>query len=95
VGARLSATRPSDGETAAPGAAVVAVLELEPGWSDEGLFLHLDGEDVTARCAIRTDRAWPPRRAEVVLGDVEPGEHRAELRWPGGAHAWSFAVAAG
>jgi hypothetical protein len=93
VGARLIATRPEDGGTGPPGAAIVAVLELEGGWSQEGLRVRLDGEDVTERCAIRTDRAWPPRRAEIVLAGVSAGEHRAELEWPGGGpHTWRFAL---
>jgi hypothetical protein len=95
VGARLIATRPPDGGTAAPGAAVVAVLELDPDWSPEGLRMWLDDAEVTARCAIRTDRAWPPRRADVVLAEVEEGEHVARLRWSGGDEAtWCFAVRA-
>ena len=57
MGARLIATRPEDGETRPPGAAIVAVLELDGDWSEEGLRVRLDGEDVTDRCAIRTDRA--------------------------------------
>ena len=93
MGARLIATRPDDGETGPRGAAIVAVLELEGDWSEEGLRFRLDGEDVTGRCAIRTDRAWPPRRAEIVLTGVGSGEHRAELEWPGGEpHAWRFAL---
>jgi hypothetical protein len=96
VGARLIATRPEDGETGPPGMPIVAVLALEGDWSEEGLRVRLDGVDVTERCAIRTDRAWPPRRAEIVLADVGAGEHRAELEWPGGApHAWRFAVSEG
>jgi hypothetical protein len=95
VGALLVATRPEEGETGPAGAAVVAVLELDGDWSEEGLRVRLDGEDVTGRCAIRTDRAWPPRRAEIVLAGVSSGEHRAELEWPGGRpQAWNFALAA-
>jgi hypothetical protein len=72
---------------------LVAVLELDPGWSPEGLRLLLDGEDVTGSCEIRTDRAWPPRRAEVVLAGLTPGAHRAELTGPGAdPHEWSFRV---
>jgi hypothetical protein len=94
VGARLIATRPPDGETAAPGAAVVAVLALDPDWSQEGVRMWLDGAEVTARCAIRTDRAYPPRRAEIVLTDVDPGEHVAELQWAEhGRASWRFAIA--
>jgi hypothetical protein len=96
VGARLIATRPPDGETAAPGAAVVAVLALEGEWSPESLRMWLDGREVTDRLAIRTDRAWPPRRAEVVLTSVTAGQHEAELRWPeGGEASWRFAIEAG
>ena len=95
MGARLIATRPVDGGTGPPDTAVVAILELEEGWSEDGVRLRLDGEDVTARCAIRTDRAWPPRRAEIVLTGVGPGTHSAELEWPGGdgPHLWRFVVA--
>jgi hypothetical protein len=94
AGARLTATRPADGEATAPGEAVVATLEIEPGWDASALCVRVDGEDVTARCAIRTDRGWPPRRADVVLPDVGPGEHRASLEWPGvPAQEWRFAVA--
>jgi hypothetical protein len=93
VGARLIATRPPDGETAAPGAAVGAVLALDPHWSPDSVRMWLDGAEVTERCAIRTDRAWPPRRAEVVLMDVGAGEHMAELEWAEGDRAaWRFAV---
>jgi hypothetical protein len=93
VGARLIATRPPDGGTAAPGAAVVVSLGLDPDWSPEGLRMWLDDADVTARCAIRTDRGSPPRRADVVLAEVEEGDHVARLRWPGGGEAsWSFSV---
>jgi hypothetical protein len=95
VGARLIATRPPDGETAAPGAAVVAVLAIDPGWSPDGLRMWLDGAEVTERCAVRLDRAWPPRRAELVLPGVESGEHLAELSWPGGRASWRFAIATG
>jgi hypothetical protein len=94
VGARLIATRPPDGETAAPGAAVVAVLAIDGDWSPEGVRVWLDDDEVTERCAIRTDRAWPPRRAEVVLTGVGVGEHVAELRWAeDGRASWRFAVA--
>jgi hypothetical protein len=69
----------------------VVVLELDPGWSPEGLRLDVDGVDVTDRCEIRTDRAWPPRRAEIVLSGLAPGEHEAELRSPGAdPHVWRF-----
>jgi hypothetical protein len=96
VSARLIATRPPDGGIAAPGAAVVASLGLDPDWSPEGLRMWLDNAEVTERCAIRTDRAWPPRRADVVLADVEEGEHVARLRWSGGEEAsWSFSVRSG
>jgi hypothetical protein len=93
MGARLIATRPPDGGTAAPGAAVVAVLELDPDWSAEGVRMWLDEDEVTGRCAIRTDRGWPPRRADVVLAEVEEGEHVARLRWSGEDEAsWRFRV---
>jgi hypothetical protein len=70
------------------------ILELG-GATPEGLRMSLDGEDVTDRCAIRTDRAQPPRRAEIVLAGVPAGEHAAELEWPGGgSHAWRFALTA-
>jgi hypothetical protein len=95
VGARLIATRPPDGETAAPGAAVVAVLALEGEWAPEGVRVWLDGVEVTERSAIRTDRAWPPRRAEVVITGVDAGEHVAEVRWPeDGRASWRFAIGA-
>jgi hypothetical protein len=94
VGARLLATRPPDGATAAPGAAVVAVLGLDPDWSPDAVRMWLDGVEVTERCAIRTDRAYPPRRAEIVLADVGPGEHVADLEWAAdGRASWRFAVA--
>ena len=92
MGARLTATRPPDGGTAAPGAAVVAVLELDPDWSPDGLRMWLDEVEVTERCGVRTDRAFPPRRAEVVLTGVEEGEHEARLAWVGGEESWRFAV---
>ena len=92
MGARLIATRPPDGETAAPGAAVVAVLGLDPDWSPDGLAMWLDDVDVTERIAVRTDRAFPPRRAEVVLTGVEEGEHAARLVWAGDEANWSFSV---
>jgi hypothetical protein len=93
VGARLIATRPPDGGTAAPGAAVVAVLELDSDWSPDGVRMWLDGDEVTARCGIRTDRAWPPRRADVVLTEVGAGEHEVRLRWSEEDEAsWRFAV---
>jgi hypothetical protein len=96
VGARLIATRPEDGETAAPGAAVVAVLAIEGDWSPDAVRMWLDGADVSGRFAIRTDRAWPPRRAEVVLPEVGPGEHEAELSWGEDSRAtWRFAVEPG
>jgi hypothetical protein len=95
VGARLIATRPPDGGTAAPGAAVVASLGLGSDWSPEGVRMWLDDDDVTERCAIRTDRAWPPRRADVVLPDVDEGEHVARIMWSGGGEAtWRFSVRA-
>jgi hypothetical protein len=73
----------------------VVVLELGPGWSPEGLRLDVDGVDVTDRCDIRTDRAWPPRRAEIVLSGLTAGAHQAELTCPGAApHAWGFDVPA-
>jgi hypothetical protein len=94
VGARLIATRPPDGETAAPGAAVVAVLAIEGDWSPDSVRVWLDGADATGRSAIRTDRGWPPRRAEVVITEVEAGQHVAELSWQDGGRAtWRFAVA--
>jgi len=61
----------------------VAVLELDPDWSPEGVRLLLDGEDVTDRCQIRTDRAHPPRRAEIVLAGLPPGAQQAHLSWRG------------
>jgi hypothetical protein len=94
LGARLIATRPPDGETAAPGAAVVAVLAIDPGWSPDGVQMWLDGTEVTERFAVRLDRAFPPRRAELVLTGVDSGEHVAELRWPeDGMASWRFAIA--
>jgi hypothetical protein len=75
------------------------VLRVPPDWDAQavGLALDLDGEDVTGRCALRTDRMWPPRRVELVLraGDLAPGPHEAVVRWRGvdGAplrHAWAF-----
>ncbi len=75
------------------------MLRVPPGWGAEGagLALELDGEDVTARCALRTDRMWPPRRVELVLraGGLSAGPHEAVVRWSGadGAprrHAWAF-----
>jgi hypothetical protein len=54
--------------------------------------MWLDDADVTARCAIRTDRASPPRRADVVLAEVEEGDHVARLAWSGGEATWSFSV---
>lgn len=73
---------------------LVAVLEIDRGWSPEGLRLVVDGEDVTGRCAIRTDRAWPPRRAEIVLSGLAAGGHQAELTCPGAdPHAWRFNTA--
>lgn len=93
MGTRLIATRPPDGETAPPGAAVVAVLALDPDWSPDDVRMWLDGVEVTERCAIRTDRAYPPRRAEVVLAEVGPGEHVADLEWgEGGRASWRFGV---
>jgi hypothetical protein len=68
------------------------VVDLEGG-SPDGIRLSVDGEDVTDRCAIRVDRAHPPRRAEVVVRDLTAGEHRAELAWPGGRHEWRFEIA--
>ena len=95
MGARLIATRPPNGGTAAPGAAVVAVLELDPDWSPEAVRMWLDEDEVTGRCAIRTDRGWPPRRAEVVLAGVAEGEHVARLGWSGEDEAtWRFSVTA-
>ena len=84
MGARLIATRPPDGETAAPGAAVVAVLAIEGDWSAESVRVWLDGVEATDRCEVRVDRAWPPRRAEVVLTTVPGGAQRVELRWSDG-----------
>lgn len=57
------------------------MLELDPGWSPEGLRLVVDGEDVTGRCEIRTHRSWPPRRAQIVLSGLAAGapQSRAEL----------------
>ena len=73
----------------------MVALELDPGWSPEGMCLVLDGEDVTGRCEIRTDRAWPPRRAEIVLSGLAAGVHRAELTCPGAdPHAWRFSAPA-
>jgi hypothetical protein len=73
----------------------VVVLALDPAWSPEGLRLVLDGEDVTGRCEIRTDRAWPPRRAEIVLSGLAAGVHQAELSRPGAdPHAWRFSAPA-
>jgi hypothetical protein len=68
---------------------LVATFEGSP----EGVRLLLDGREVTARCRLRVDRAWPPRRTELLLADLSPGEHHAELRWDGGArHEWRFAL---
>jgi hypothetical protein len=75
------------------------VLRVPPGWDAEAaeLALELDGEDVTGRCALRTDRMWPPRRVELVLRavDLAAGAHEAVVGWRGadGAphrHAWAF-----
>lgn len=69
------------------------MLELDPGRPLEDLRLLIDGEDVTGRCAVRTDRAHPPRRAEIVLAGLPPGARDASLSWRGGEA--SFAVPAG
>jgi hypothetical protein len=91
------ATDPADGARAPCATAVTVRLRLAPDdGAVIGLALRLDGEDVTARCALRTDRAHPPLRAELVLpGPLAPGEHEAVVSWPqpGGTHAWRFAVA--
>jgi hypothetical protein len=89
------ATVPAPGARAPHDTPVVASVRLAPGASPGDLRLELDGEDVTGRCRLRTDRAHPPRRADLVLaGPLEAGEHEAILRRPaGGAHAWRFTVA--
>jgi hypothetical protein len=89
------ATEPAAGARVAPGTTITARLRLAPGSAPHGLALRLDGEDVTARCALRTERAHPPRRADLVLaGPLGPGEHEAVLSWsrPPGTHAWRFTV---
>jgi hypothetical protein len=89
------ATEPAAGARVPPGTTIVARLRLAPGSAPDGLSLRLDGEDVTARCALRTDRAHPPRRADLVLaGPLAAGEHEAVLSWPRppGTHAWRFTV---
>ena len=95
----VTTTAPAPGSTVAPDATVVASLRLAPGGGVEGVRLALDGEDVTGRCAVRTDLAHPPRRADLVLaGPLAPGRHEAVVRWTAddGApreHAWRFTVA--
>jgi hypothetical protein len=79
---------------------VAAVLRVPPGWEPPGggLSLALDGEDVTARCALRVGLTEPVRRVELVLPDasgLEPGRHEAVVRWAGAdgaprTHAWTF-----
>jgi hypothetical protein len=97
----LIATVPAAGATAAADTPLIASVRLAPRGRPEGLRLTLDGEDVTARCALRTDLAQPPRRADLVLaGPLAPGEHEAVVSWPEAAgapreHAWRFAVGAG
>jgi hypothetical protein len=89
------ATEPAAGARVPPGTTITARLRLAPGSGAEGLALRLDGEDVTARCALRVDRAHPPRRADLVLaGPPGAGEHEAVLSWPRppGTHAWRFTV---
>jgi hypothetical protein len=89
------ATEPAAGECVPPATAITARLRLAPASAPEGLALLLDGEDVTARCALRTDRAHPPLRADLVLaGPLAPGDHEAVLSWsrPPGTHAWRFTV---
>jgi hypothetical protein len=90
------ATEPATGARAARATTLTVRLRLAPhDGAVVGLALRLDGEDVTARCALRTDRAHPPRRADLVLpGPLAPGEHEAVVSWPqpGGTHAWRFTV---
>ena len=76
---------------------MAAVLRVAPGWDAQaaGLCLALDGEDVSHRCDLRTDRVWPPRRVELVLRDgAGPGPHEAVVTWDAGRerHAWAFEV---
>jgi len=98
MGVEVIATVPAQGGHAEDGVPLVASVRLAPDAPAPELRLALDGEDVTARCAVRTDRAHPPRRADLVLaGPLGAGEHEAEVSWltPGGAqrtHRWRFAV---
>lgn len=88
------ATEPAPGVRVPAGASLTATVRLSGGQGAEGLALLLDGEDVTARCAVRVDLAHPPRRADLVLPGLPPGDHEAVVRWPSppGAHAWRFSV---
>ena len=89
------ATEPAAGARVAPGTTITARLRLAPGSAPDEIALRLDGEDVTARCALRVDRAHPPLRADLALaGPPGPGEHEAVLSWPRppGTHVWRFTV---
>jgi hypothetical protein len=89
------ATDPAPGARVGPATTVTASVRLGPGVTARALSLVLDGEDVTARCALRTDLAHPPRRADLILpGHLSAGGHEAVVRCDGppADHAWAFTV---
>ena len=89
------ATDPAPGAHVPPGTTVTASVRLEPGAAPGDLAVALDGADVTARCALRTDLAHPPRRADLVFaGPLDDGEHEivVSLGSAHGSHAWRFTV---
>jgi hypothetical protein len=89
------ATDPAPGARVGPATTVTASVRLGAGVTAGALSLVLDGEDVTARCAVRTDLAHPPRRADLILaGPLAAGGHEAIVRCDGppADHAWAFTV---
>ena len=94
---RILVRSPDPGGTLPPGGAVRVAFGVDPGWESLAARLLVDGEDVTADCALRVAATHPPSRVELVYvppgGGWAPGEHEAAVVPDGGEpDGWTFSV---
>jgi hypothetical protein len=91
---------PTAGSTPAQVSAVGAELDLTRGQGGDAASLRLwvDGVDVTALARVTQTRDWPPSFVSIAYtpSTLQPGVHRAEIRFDVGgttvSHAWTFTV---
>jgi hypothetical protein len=93
---------PADGSTPAQVRAIGAELDLTRGQGGDAASVRLwvDGVEVTSLSRVTQTRDWPPSFLSITYAPspLQPGLHRAEIRFGAGgatvSHAWTFTVPA-